>query len=91
MDSTRFARITAVSGWAELPIGAIVEVAFYERAYVPGYGLEQQTVGIKVRLADERLAVIPLSSCEFVSPGEAKAWRAQQKRARSRTRRGLAE
>lgn len=90
MNVPRFARITAPTGYDELPVGDIFEIAFYEREYMVGHGLDQQTVGIKIRLGDERYAVVPNRAFEYVGAGEAKAWRTAQKRQRSRTRRGLA-
>ena len=84
----RFARITKDVGNDALPVGAVVEVAFYDRAYVVGFGLDQQTVGIKVDLGGTRFASIPVGSFVYVDAGEAKDWRTAQKKTRSRAKRG---
>jgi hypothetical protein len=85
----RFARITKAVGYDALPVGAVVEVAFYERAYVVGFGLDQQTVGIKVDLGGDHFASVPVGSFVYVTADEAKNWRAAQKKSRSRAKRDI--
>lgn len=88
--NARFARITKATGVVDLPLGTVVEVAYYERGFVMGFGLDKQIIGIKVNLGGDRFATLHNGLFVYVPAAEAKAWRAAQKRQRSRDRRGLA-
>ena len=68
------------------PVGSITHFEFYDRidALYPAYGDR----GVIVYHGEEGVH-LPLGSYEVVSATEAKRWRAEQKKSRSRQKRNL--
>ena len=86
----RYARITGLTGWTELPLGAVVPIEFYYRyGGVGGGPSDAPLIEVAVVAPSGAGLKIPVRAFEYASAAEAKAWRAEQKRLRSRARRGL--
>lgn len=86
---SRYARITAPSGNPDLPLGAIVPIEFYHRGagLPPGFGRALFEVVVTTLAGSQ--AKIPVRGFVYATLAEAKAWRFEQKKLRSRERRGL--
>jgi len=83
-----YAKVIAPTGRAELPIGTIAPIETFERQYVPGFGLEQQVVGVRVLVPGGQQVELSARCFVYATDREAKHYRDEQKHLRSTVRRG---